>query len=87
VSAGFEITVLDAPIADTALSELASVLVDCVEGGASVSFMLTFPVPGENGYHLYTRADWTHAGIIPDYAMFPDGRRCDTAIMWKRVDR
>ena len=30
-------------------------------------------VPGENGYRLYRRAGWTESGIIPDYALFPDG--------------
>jgi hypothetical protein len=36
-------------------------------------------VPGENGHRLYLRAGWTQTGIIPDYALFPDGRLCDTA--------
>jgi GNAT superfamily N-acetyltransferase len=34
-----EVTVLDAAAARTAIDELADVLADCVEGGASVSFM------------------------------------------------
>jgi GNAT superfamily N-acetyltransferase len=176
VSAAFEIAVLDAPVADTALDQLADVLVDCVEGGASVSFMpplshaeaLAFfrnvaasvasgdtvllaarldgrivgtvqlgldtppnqphradikktlvhrsargrgiaaalmaqveqearrhgrwllvldTVPGENGHRVYKRAGWTETGIIPDYALFPDGRLCDTMVMWKRLGR
>jgi hypothetical protein len=33
---------LAAPIPDAALDQLAAVLVDCVEGGASVSFMAPF---------------------------------------------
>ena len=37
-----EISVLAAPLADTALDQLAAVLVDCVDGGASVSFMAPF---------------------------------------------
>jgi GNAT superfamily N-acetyltransferase len=37
-----DILVLDATAATAAISELADVLVDCVEGGASVSFMLPF---------------------------------------------
>ena len=37
-----EILVLDAAAAHAAIDELADVLVDCVEGGASVSFMLPF---------------------------------------------
>jgi GNAT superfamily N-acetyltransferase len=176
VSGAAEISILDAPISDAALAQLASVLVDCVAGGASVSFMAPFSqgqalaffrkvagsvaagdtvllaarldgnivgtvqlgldtppnqphradvkkmlvhraarghgigaalmaaveaegkrngrwllvldtVPGENGYRLYRRAGWTESGIIPDYAMFPDGRLCDTALFWKRLDR
>jgi GNAT superfamily N-acetyltransferase len=37
-----DILVLDAATAKAALGELADVLTDCVEGGASVSFMLPF---------------------------------------------
>src|SRR5665647_800400 len=42
VSAGVEIVSLGAPVADGELAQLAAVLVDCVEGGASVSFMAPF---------------------------------------------
>jgi GNAT superfamily N-acetyltransferase len=176
VSAKAEIVSLAAPIADAALDQLADVLVDCVAGGASVSFMSPFShgsalgffrkvassvaaggtvllaarldgkivgtvqlgldmppnqphradikkmlvhrsargrgigaalmteveeearrhgrwllvldtVPGENGHRLYLRAGWTQTGLVPDYALFPDGRLCDTAIMWKRLER
>jgi len=176
VSAEAEITSLEAPVAESALGQLADVLVDCVEGGASVSFMSPFShqqalaffgkiagtvasgdtvllaarlggrivgtvqlgldtppnqphradikkllvhrsvrghgvgaalmaqaeeearrrerwllvldtVPGENGHRLYLRAGWTQTGLVPNYALFPDGRLCDTAIMWKRLDR
>jgi GNAT superfamily N-acetyltransferase len=176
VSGAADISVLSAPISDAVLEQLASVLLDCVEGGASVSFMAPFTqeqglaffrkvansvvagdtvllaakldgkiigtvqlgldtppnqphradvkkmlvhrsargrgvgadlmarveeearklgrwllvldtVPGDNGYRLYRRAGWTESGIIPDYAMFPDGRLSDTALFWKRLDR
>jgi GNAT superfamily N-acetyltransferase len=42
-------------------------------------------VPGDSGYRLYVRAGWTQSGIIPGYALFPDGRLCDTAVFWKRL--
>src|SRR5579859_6813821 len=42
VSAQAEIVSLAAPVAAAALDQLADVLVDCVEGGASVSFMAPF---------------------------------------------
>jgi GNAT superfamily N-acetyltransferase len=174
VSDSVQISVVAAPVSDALLEQLASVLVDCVEGGASVSFMSPFSqgealaffrkvansvaagqtvllaarlagkiigavqlgldtppnqphradikkllvhraarghgvgaalmaqveeearrhgrwllvldtVPGENGHRLYLREGWTETGIVPDYALFPDGRQCDTAIMWKRL--
>jgi GNAT superfamily N-acetyltransferase len=174
VIAAVEIISLEAPVADAALDQLATVLVDCVQGGASVSFMSPFSqeealaffrkvagsvaagdtvllaaslggtivgtvqlgldtppnqphradikkllvhrsarghgvgaalmaqveeearqrgrwllvldtVPGENGHRLYLREGWAQTGLVPDYALFPDGRLCDTAIMWKRL--
>ena len=42
-------------------------------------------VPGESGHRLYLRAGWQQSGTVPDYALFPDGGLCDTAIMWKRL--
>jgi GNAT superfamily N-acetyltransferase len=42
-------------------------------------------VPRESGHRLYLRAGWQQSGIVPDYALFPDGRLCDTAFMWKRL--
>ncbi len=171
-----EIACLETPVAADALNQLAEVLVDCVAGGASVSFMSPFTpsdglaffqkvaasvkagdtallaarlqgrivgtvqlgldtppnqphradvkkllvhrqargqgvgaalmaavetearrhgrwllvldtVPGENGHRLYRRQGWIEAGVIPDYAMFPNGRLCDTVVFWKRLAR
>jgi ribosomal protein S18 acetylase RimI-like enzyme len=42
VSAKAEIISLAAPVADAAIEQLAAVLVDCVEGGASVNFLSPF---------------------------------------------
>ena len=42
MSANVEISVLNAPMTDAALEQLAAVLVDCVAGGASVNFMAPF---------------------------------------------
>lgn len=35
---------------------------------------------------LYLRLGWQRAGVIPNYALFPDGRLCDTTIFWKALD-
>ena len=42
VIAKSEIISLGAPVADAAMDQLAAVLTDCVDGGASVSFMSPF---------------------------------------------
>jgi GNAT superfamily N-acetyltransferase len=40
---------------------------------------------GGNAEKLYMRQGWNRAGIIPRYAMFPDGAMCDTTIFWKEL--
>ena len=50
MSARAEIVALAAPVADVALVELADVLVDCVAGGASVSFMAPFSLGQALGF-------------------------------------
>lgn len=42
-------------------------------------------VTGGDAERLYMRLGWTRAGIIPNYALFPDGRWCDTTIFWKQL--
>lgn len=34
---------------------------------------------------LYERLGWARAGIIPNFALWPDGRPCDTTIFWKAL--
>jgi ribosomal protein S18 acetylase RimI-like enzyme len=34
---------------------------------------------------LYRRLGWTFVGVIPNYALYPDGRPCDTSIFWKAL--
>ena len=34
---------------------------------------------------LYLRMGWTRAGVIPKYALYPDGSWCDTVIFWKNL--
>ncbi len=51
---------------------LAQIEVEAIRRGRWLLVLDT--VPGENGYRLYKRAGWTESGIIPNYALFPDGR-------------
>jgi GNAT superfamily N-acetyltransferase len=168
-----DILVLDAAAAHSAIDELSDVLVDCVAGGASVSFMLPFgrddakeffekviasvargetvlvaakldgrivgtvqlgldmppnqPHRGDikkllvhraarkhgigaalmaraeqeakargrtllvldtasgDAERLYARSGWQRVGVVPDYAMWPQGGFCDTVFFWKKV--
>ena len=42
-------------------------------------------VTGDPAERLYERMGWTKVGIIPSYALYPDGRPCDTTFFWKEV--
>lgn len=42
-------------------------------------------VTGGDAARLYERLHWTKVGAIPGYALFPDGRPCDTTIFWKTI--
>lgn len=40
---------------------------------------------GGDAERLYGRMGWVRVGVIPDYALLPDGRPCDTTIFYKRL--
>lgn len=42
-------------------------------------------VTGDAAERLYERLGWTRVGVIPGYALYPDGRPCDTTVFWKNV--
>ena len=42
-------------------------------------------VTGGDAARLYERLGWTTVGVIPNYALYPDGRPCDTTVFWKSV--
>ncbi len=42
-------------------------------------------VTGDSAERLYERLGWTRVGVIPGYALYPDGRPCDTTIFWKSL--
>jgi hypothetical protein len=37
--------------------------------------------------HHARSAGWTESGVIPNYALMPGEKLCDTAVFWKRLDR
>lgn len=42
-------------------------------------------VRGDPGEQLYTNCGWQRVGVIPDYALYPDGRPCDTVVFYKKL--
>jgi GNAT superfamily N-acetyltransferase len=42
-------------------------------------------VTGGDAARLYARLGWTTVGVIPNYALYPDGRPCDTTVFFKAL--
>ena len=42
-------------------------------------------VTGDDAERLYERLSWDRVGVIPGYALYPDGRPCSTTVLWKGV--
>jgi ribosomal protein S18 acetylase RimI-like enzyme len=42
-------------------------------------------VTGDAAERLYGRLGFTKVGVIPGYALYPDGRLCDTTVFFKEL--
>ena len=45
----------------------------------------TDTVTGDDAERLYERLGWTRVGVIPNYALYPDGRLCATTVFYKQL--
>ena len=52
-------------------------------GGKTV--LVLDAVTGGDAERLYARIGWTRVGVIPNYALFPDGRPCDTTYFYTAI--
>jgi GNAT superfamily N-acetyltransferase len=52
---------------------------------AGKTLLVLDTVTGGDAERLYEREGWARVGVIPDYALFPDGRFCDTTVFYKRL--
>lgn len=52
---------------------------------AGKTLLVLDTVTGGTAEKLYLRLGWSRAGVIPRYALFPDGTWCDTTIFWKQL--
>jgi GNAT superfamily N-acetyltransferase len=67
---------------------LAQRLMDRLEQEARAegkTLLVLDAVTGGDAARLYDRTGWNTVGVIPDYALYPDGRLCDTTVFWKAV--
>ena len=40
---------------------------------------------GSDAERLYQRMGWQRVGVVPDYALWPDGRMCATTYYCKAI--
>ncbi|MBC2771367.1 GNAT family N-acetyltransferase [Rhizobium sp. AQ_MP] len=67
---------------------LSKALMAAAEAGAAKAgrwLLVLDTAAGELAEGLYEKLGWQRSGVIPSYALFPDGRYCDTVIFWKTV--
>tara|TARA_R110000868_G_scaffold57591_2_gene177828 strand:- start:62131 stop:62694 length:564 start_codon:yes stop_codon:yes gene_type:complete len=62
-------------------SLLAAIEAAAINAGKTLLVLDT--VPGTPADRLYARAGWTAIGVIPGYALMPDGVPCDTRLFWR----
>lgn len=48
--------------------------------------LLVLDTANPDAERLYERTGWTRVGVIPGYALMPDGAPCDTTYFYKRLD-
>ena len=52
---------------------------------AGKTLLVLDTVTGSNAERLYTTQGWQRCGVIPGYALWPDGRLCSTTVFYKAV--
>ena len=59
--------------------------VEVASRAAGKTVLVLDTVTGGAAESLYTKMGWNRVGVIPNYALFPDGSLCDTTYFWKQV--
>ena len=62
---------------------MAAAEAEAVRCGKTVLVLDT--ATGSPAETVYERLGWQRAGVIPDYALYPDGRYCATTFFYKRI--
>jgi len=67
---------------------LSRLLMDAAEKEAKARgrwLLVLDTATGSPAEAIYERFGWSRTGVVPDYALFPDGSYCSTTIFWKRL--
>jgi GNAT superfamily N-acetyltransferase len=48
-------------------------------------WLLVLDTASADAERLYTRTGWIRVGVVPDYALLPDGGLCDTTFFYRRL--
>ncbi len=59
---------------------------DAEARAAGKTLLVLDAVTGGDAERLYSRLGWTKVGVIPGFALFPDGRPCATTYFYKELD-
>lgn len=68
---------------------IGAALMRAVEATASDcdrTLLVLDTVTGSDAERLYTRLGWQRCGVIPQYALYPDGRPCATTYFYRLLD-
>jgi GNAT superfamily N-acetyltransferase len=49
-------------------------------------WLLVLDTADAQAARLYLRLGWVRVGVVPDYALLPDGGFCDTTFFYRRLD-
>jgi len=67
---------------------IAQLLMESAEAEARAegkTLLVLDAATGGDAERLYERLGWTKVGVIPNYALSPDGRPCATTVFWKSL--
>ena len=67
---------------------LSRLLMQAAEAGAAEhgrTLLVLDTATGSDAEKIYPRFGWERVGVIPDYALWPDGGFCATTLFYKRV--
>ncbi|KGS16600.1 putative acetyltransferase [Burkholderia pseudomallei MSHR684] len=57
----------------------------CSPRAAGKTVLVLDTVTGGDAERLYARAGWQRVGVVPDYALMPDGAPCATTFFYKQI--